>query len=103
MLQQILRDPNLIFYILTGEVLLLCLLQLRTNGLLRKNYKMRAQKKEKVQQTKEDVKKGRAETPVMKFERSREESAREKKTERKNGYDEKEMAVLQDMMSEFFS
>lgn len=102
MLHKLLHEPNLIFYILAVEVLLLCLLQLRTNGLLRKYYKMRAQKKEKVQQMKEEVKKGKSEVPVVKFERGLGEAAKEKRTEIKNGYDEKEMAVLQDMMSEFF-
>ena len=55
MLLNILQEPNLIFYILAAEVFLLCLLQLRTNGLLKKTYKLRVLKKEKVQQMKEEA------------------------------------------------
>ena len=102
MLQNILQEPNLIFYILAAEVFLLCLLQLRTNGLLRKTYKLRMQKKEKVQQMKEEVKNGPSEIPVIKFEKQRGKAAEVKKTEKKGQYDQKELAVLQEMMTEFF-
>ena len=103
MLQKILQEPNLIFYILAAEVFVLGLLQLRTNGLLRKSIKARVQKKEKVQQMKTEVKKGTSEIPVLKFEKAQGKNAEEKKTQKKGGYDAKEMAVLQEMMSEFFS
>ena len=102
MLQTILQEPNLIFYILAAEVFLLCLLQLRTNGLLRKTYKLRMQKKDKVQQMKEEVKNGPSEIPVIKFEKQRGKAAEVKKTEKKGQYDQKELAVLQEMMTEFF-
>ena len=102
MFHQILQEPNLIFYILAGEVFLLCLLQLRTNGLLRKTYKLRVMKKEKVHQMKEEVKNGTSQIPVVKFEKPKTKEDAEKKPERKRGYDPKEMAVLQEMMAEFF-
>ena len=100
MLQNILQEPDLIFYILAAESLILCLLQLRTNGLLRKTYKLRMHKKEKVQQMKEDVKNGPSEIPVVKFEKPK--TVEGKKNEKKGSYDQKEMAVLQEMMAEFF-
>ena len=53
MLHQILILDNLIFYILAIEVFLLILSQLRTNGLLKKTLKIRAQKKEHVLQFKD--------------------------------------------------
>lgn len=102
MLQKILQEPDLIFYILAGEVFCLLLLQFRTNGLLRKSLKLRAQKREKVQQMKEEVKKGPSEIPVIKFEKQRTKAAEGKKPEKKSGYDAREMAVLQEMMTEFF-
>ena len=96
----ILQEQNLIFYILAAEAFFLCLLQLRTNGLLRKTYKLRVAKKEKVQQMKEEVKNGTSQIPVVKFEKPIPKE--EKKAEKKRGYDQKEMAVLQEMMAEFF-
>lgn len=102
MLFNILQEPNLIFYILAVEVFVLCLLQLRTNGLLRKTYRLRVQKKEKVQQMKEEVKNGPSEIPVVKFEKQRAKTAEGKRSEKKGNYDQKELAVLQEMMSEFF-
>lgn len=102
MLQKILQEPNLIFYILAAELFVLGLLQLRTNGLLRRSLKLRKQKKEKVQQMKEEVKKGNSEIPVVKFEKQQKKTDEEKKVQKKGGYDAKEMAVLQEMMSEFF-
>ena len=102
MLQNILQEPNLIFYILAVEVFLLCLLQLRTNGLLKKTYKVRVQKKEKVQQMKEEVKNGPSEIPVVKFEKQKIKTGEGKKSEKKGNYDPKELAVLQEMMAEFF-
>ena len=102
MLQKILQDPNLIFYILAAEVFVLGFLQLRNNMLLRRSLKLRKQKKEKVQQIKEEVKMGTSEIPVVKFERQTKKPVEEKKIQKKGGYDAKEMAVLQEMMSEFF-
>ena len=102
MLQQILTMDNLIFYILAAEVFLLFLTQLRTNGLLKKTLKLRAQRKENVKQLKEEVKKGKSEIPVVKFEKEKTAAAPEKKTARNGAMDQKEMAVLQEMMAEFF-
>lgn len=102
MLQQIFGMDNLIFYILAGEVFLLLLIQLRTNSLLKKTLKARAQKKENVKQLKEEVKKGSSDIPVVKFEKEKPAPAAEKKPARAGGMDQKEMAVLQEMMTEFF-
>ena len=102
MLQQILKMDNLIFYILAAEVFLLFLAQLRTNGLLKKTLKLRTQRKEHVKQLKEEVKKGKSEIPVVKFEKEKPAAAPEKKPARNGGMDQKEMAVLQEMMAEFF-
>ena len=102
MLQQILKVETLIFYILAVEMLVLILLQFRTNGLLKRTYKMRAQKKENVRQLKEEVKSGTSDIPVVKFEKQKRGAEVGKKPEKKSGYDTNEMAVLQEMMSEFF-
>ena len=102
MLQQILKVETIIFYILAIEMLVLILLQLRTNGLLKRTYKMRAQKKENVRQLKEEVKGGTSDIPVVKFEKQKRGAESQKKPEKKSGYDTNEMAVLQEMMSEFF-
>ena len=102
MLQQILKVETIIFYILAIEMLVLILLQFRTNGLLKRTYKMRAQKKENVRQLKEEVKGGTSDIPVVKFEKQKRGAEGQKKPEKKGGYDTNEMAVLQEMMSEFF-
>ena len=102
MLQQILKVETLIFYILAVEMFMLILLQFRTNGLLKRTYKMRVQKKENVRQLKEEVKGGTSDIPVVKFEKQKRGAEGQKKPEKKSGYDTNEMAVLQEMMSEFF-
>lgn len=108
MLETILQNPNLVFYLLAAEGLLLCFLQLRTNGLLRKTVKARISKKENVRQLKEEVKKGESKIPVVKFEKPKAAQEPLKKTEpaekkaRKENVDTSEMAVLQEMMTEFF-
>ena len=102
MLQQILKVETIIFYILAVEMLVLILLQFRTNGLLKRTYKMRVQKKENVRQLKEEVKGGTSDIPVVKFEKQKRGVEGQKKPEKKSGYDTNEMAVLQEMMSEFF-
>ena len=102
MLSYLMNFDTLIFYILAGELLFLILLQFRTNGLLKKTLKIRTQKKEQVKQLKEEVKKGTSEIPVVKFEKESKDSAGEKRPVRQNGMDQKEMAVLQEMMTEFF-
>jgi len=102
MLAQILQVENLIFYILTAEVFLLLLLQLRTNRLLKRSLKVRTQKKENLKQMKEEVKAGKSEIPVVKFEKQKDNAADTKKTVKDDRYDAKEMAVLQEMMTEFF-
>lgn len=102
MLQQILNMKDLFLYILVVETFVLILLQFRTNSLLKRTYKMRAQKKENLKQIKEEVKSGPSNIPVVKFEKQKGKSEEPKKPEKKNGYDSNEMAVLQEMMSEFF-
>ena len=102
MLSYLMNFDTLIFYILAGELLFLILLQFRTNGLLKKTLKIRTQKKEQVKQLKEEVKKGTSEIPVVKFENQRKKGDEAEKSLKKSGYDPKEMAVLQEMMTEFF-
>lgn len=102
MLQQILAMNDLIFYILAAEGLFLLLGQLRTNSLLKKTWKARTQKKENAKQLKEEVKKGTSDIPVVKFEKQKQAFVPEKKPEKERSMDQKEMAVLQEMMSEFF-
>lgn len=102
MLEQILQNGQLIFYILAVEGIFLCLLQLRTNRLLRRDLKAREQKKEKIKQLKEEVKTGSSEIPVVKFEKQKEKTGEIKKPERKDTYDAKEMAILQEMLAEYF-
>lgn len=102
MLEQILHNPDFIFYVLAAEVLLLCLLQLRTNRLLRRTLKVRAQKKETLKQMKEEVKNGESKIPVVKFEKPKGKAEEVKKPDKPNSMDAKEMAVLQEMMTEFF-
>lgn len=102
MLAQILKIENLIFYILAAEVFILLLAQFRTNGLLKKTLKIRAQKKENVKQLKEEVKKGKSDIPVVKFEKQKPAASNEQNPEKSGGMDQKEMAVLQEMMTEFF-
>ncbi len=102
MLSQILKIDNLIFYILAAEVLMLFAAQLRTNSLLKKTLKIRARKKEAVKQLKEEVKTGKSEIPVVKFEKKEDSRTPAKSKERTEGMDPKEMAVLQEMIAEFF-
>ena len=102
MLQQLFHEESIFFYILAAEMFLLILLQLRTNSLLKRASKMRTQKKKNVSQLKEEVKGGDSDIPVVKFEKPKAKTENTKKQEKKDGYDPKEMAVLQEMMSEFF-
>lgn len=53
-------------------------------------------------QTPEEVKGGTSDIPVVKFEKQKRGAEGQKKPEKKGGYDTNEMAVLQEMMSEFF-
>lgn len=104
MLEQILQNKNLIFYLLASEVLILCLFQLRTNILLKRIVKLPAKKKEMAKQMKEEVKNGNSEIPVVKFEKPK--TAEKKKPvmppEKEPDMGEDEMAVLQELMTEFF-
>lgn len=102
MLEQILNQEQLIFYVLAVEVFFVILFQARTNGLLRRTYKARIQKRETSKKLKEEVKNGTSDIPVVKFEKEKQQEGLPKKPEKKSGYDPKEMAVLQEMMSEFF-
>ena len=102
MLQYILSMDNLIFYILAVEVFFLLLCQFRTNNLLKKSRKNRNQKKEQIQQMKEEIRTGKSEIPVVKFEKQKTEAIPQKRSEKNGAMDQKEMAVLQEMMAEFF-
>lgn len=102
MLEQLLKYPDFMNYVLAAEILLLCILQLRTNGLLRKSLRLRAQKKETVRALKEEVKKGDSSIPVVKFEKPKVSSGENKNAEKTGAMDQKELAVLQEMMTEFF-
>ena len=102
MLEQIFKIENLIFYILAAEVFCLLLAQLRTNHLLKRTAKVRAQKKETMKFLKEEVKNGKSDIPVVKFEKQKAAAPNGKKTEKSGTMDAREMAVLQEMMSEFF-
>lgn len=102
MLEQIFKIENLIFYILAAELFLLLLAQFRTNSLLKRTLKIRAMKKENLKQLKEEVKGGKSDIPVVKFEKKKAIAPNEKKTEKQGTYDPNELAVLQEMMTEFF-
>ena len=45
---------------------------------------------------------GKSEIPVVKFEKQKSEEVPSKKSEKSGSIDQKEMAVLQEMMAEFF-
>ena len=51
---------------------------------------------------KEEVKKGSSDIPVVKFEKAKPQEKTEKSVRTQGTVDPKEMAVLQEMMSEFF-
>ena len=102
MLEQFLNLEQMIFYLLAAEGFCLILLQFRTNRLLRRTYKARIQKKEHTKALKEEIKNGSSDIPVVKFEKEKSGEEGKKKHEKKSGYDQKEMAVLQEMMTEFF-
>lgn len=102
MFTEIFSKEQIIFCVLAAELFFLILLQLRANGLLKRTLRARAQKKETVRQMKEEVKNGKSDIPVVKFEKPKEQKAPETKKEKMTGYDPKEMAVLQEMMTEFF-
>lgn len=102
MLEHMIKNENLIFYILAAELFLLLLIQLRTNGLLKKSLKIRAQKKENIKQLKEEVKGGKSDIPVVRFEKHKPAVQNAAKPEKSGSMDPKEMAVLQEMMTEFF-
>lgn len=95
MLQQIIRSDQFIFYLLAVEVFILIVLQLRLGSLLKRREKRTVKKQEDLKQLREEVKNGSSQIPVVKFEK-------QKKSEKKSGYDPNEMAVLQEMMTEFF-
>ena len=102
MFLQIFKMEDLIFYILAAELFVLLLTQFRTNYLLKKTLKVRAQKKEVSRQLKEEVKNGQSDIPVVKFASPKQGMSGEKKAEKKGVMDAKELAVLQEMMTEFF-
>ena len=104
----LLQEPQMIFYILAVEVLILCILQVRTNRLLLKNMRTKESKKERIKQLKEEVKNGESDIPVMKFEsgktgqKKKEDAKTTSKEEPTSGFDQKELAVLQEMLAEYF-
>ena len=102
MLSQIFKMETLIFYILAAELFALLLVQFRTNYLLKKTWKIRAQKKEVSKQLKEEVKNGPSDIPVVKFAPQKQTASGVKKQEKTGTMDAKELAVLQEMMTEFF-
>lgn len=101
MLENILQTKDLIFYILAAETLFLLLLQLRTNHLLKRMSKIRTSKSKNLKQLKEEVKNGKSDIPVVKFEQPK-TAKDEKKPDKKGTYDAQELAVLQEMMEVFF-
>lgn len=108
MLESLIWRTEFIFYILAAEMFIFCILQMRTNRLIRKSMKNREQKKEKIKKLKEEIKNGESEIPVVKFEepeREKKAKKREEETkepEKQHGFDPKEVAVLQDMLAEYF-
>lgn len=102
MFTEIFSKEQIIFYLLAAELFFLIFLQIRMNGLLKRTLRIRSQKKEAVKQMKEEVKNGKSDIPVVKFEKPKESGEKEVKKEPSSGYDPKEMAVLQEMMTEFF-
>lgn len=104
MFENILQNKNLIFYVLMAEVCFLCLLQIRTNILIKRITKIRKEKKETVSEFKKEIKNGTSEIPVVKFEKTKnpEKKKPEKHGEKQADMKEDEMAVLQELMSEFF-
>lgn len=102
MLQQIIRSDQFIFYLLAAEVFVLILLQIRLESLLKRREKRVVKKQENLKQLREEIKNGSSQIPVVKFEKQKKSGEEMKKPEKKNGYDPDEMAVLQEMMAEFF-
>lgn len=109
MLESILENRNLIFYVMAAEGVLFCILQIRAVILLKKLTKVKAPavKKEQTEQLREEVKNGRSEIPVVKFERPKNEEKKktaepEKTPEKRQDMEEEEMVVLQELMTEFF-
>lgn len=95
---------EIIPYILAAELLVLCVLQIRANSLLKGAVKKRIGKKEEGKRWKEEVKSGTSEIPVVQFEKKKKQEPEMKKTEKEKegAYDADELAVLQEMMAEFF-
>ena len=102
MLEQLLEYQWILWIFWAAELLLLCFLQMRTNSLLRKSLRLRAQKKETIRVLKEEVKKGESQIPVVKFEKPKISSQEKKELSPKGEMNQKELAVLQEMMTEFF-
>lgn len=99
---QMMQTKDLVGYLIAAELFFLLLLSLRTNGLLKKTLRLRSQKKEQLNKLKEEVKKGSSDIPVVKFEKPKPQEKPEKPVRNQGTVDPKEMAVLQEMMSEFF-
>lgn len=95
---------EIIPYILVAEGLVLCLFLMRTNHLLKQVWKARVQKREALKNLREEVKSGTSEIPVARFEKQKKQQTAAAKEEKEGvkEYDEKEVAVLQEMMAEFF-
>lgn len=102
MLEQLIGMKYLVEYVVAAELFFLALLSLRTNSLLKKTMRLKSQRREQVSKLKEEIKKGNSDIPVVKFEKPKGKAAAEKEVKQAGGMDPKEIAVLQDMMSEFF-
>lgn len=93
-----------VLYVLAAEGLLLCIFQIRTNHILKQLVSgTRVLKKDAMEKIKEEVQRGSSDIPVVRFEKKKQEKETEaKKQMKKDGYDAEEMAILQEMMTEFF-
>ncbi len=102
MFYQIFTIDNLILCVIAVELLLLFIAQLRTNVLIKRMAKIRSEKRAAVKQLKEEVKMGESKIPVVKFEKEKPVQEKETPAETQKGIDPQEIAVLQQMMTEFF-
>lgn len=102
MLEQMMQMEYLVGYFISAELFFLLLLSLRTNSLLKKSMRLRSQKREQLGKLKEEVKKGSSDIPVVKFEKPKPQAGAERPVKPQGSVDPKEMAVLQEMMTEFF-
>lgn len=96
-----------LLFLLAAEGLFFCIVQLRTNHFLKEAVRRRTQKEETLKKMREEVRAGASDIPVVRFDDKKQpEKPQVKKEEAekqpKGGYDAGEMAVLTEMMTEFF-